>query len=262
MLDVVALVTCSGLPDLDPDDRPLVAELARVGISAIPTVWSDTSVDWGRFDAAVLRSTWDYHENRSAFLGWAREQPRLINAADVVEWNSDKRYLQELANSGLPIVPTIWLETMTDVNMGLEVTAPQVVIKPAVSAGSRNTMRYANHARDSMRAHAQRLISAGHTVMVQPYLTSVDVNGETALIYIGGVFSHAIRKGPILSLEGEPAAALYAAEHISIRQPASDERELAEAVLDRLRWKRTDLAYARVDVVRDRGRADRAVVIP
>ncbi len=196
----VALATCAELPEGDPDDAALVAALGAGGFDVSWRVWDDPGVDWGAFDAVVVRSTWDYQERRDEFLGWASRVPSLCNPAEIVGWNTDKRYLAELGSSGIPVVET------TFVDPGEE--APELpedgelVVKPSVSAGSRDTARFA------MREPAERLAAlallrsihaSGRTAMLQPYLTGVDAEGETALVYFDGAFSHSIRKGPLLS---------------------------------------------------------------
>ena len=181
----VALVTCAELPDLDPDDRLLVDPLAGHGIQVTAAVWDDPGVDWASFDLVVLRSTWDYARRRDDFVAWAAAVPTLVNPADVVAWNTDKRYLRELAAAGVPVVPTSWVEP------GDSWSPPvggEWVIKPAVSAGSKDTGRYdlADPAhRDLATAHVARLQAANRLVMIQPYLPAVDSYGETAVLYLG-----------------------------------------------------------------------------
>jgi hypothetical protein len=106
----VALVTCTALPDLDPDDRLVLAPLAAHGVAAEAVVWDDPAVDWSGYDLVVLRSPWDYALRRDEFVAWARTVPALVNPADVVAWNTDKRYLAELSAAGVPTVPTAWVE--------------------------------------------------------------------------------------------------------------------------------------------------------
>src|SRR6188508_137776 len=98
----VGLVTCSAVPDLDPDDRLLVEPLADRGIRTAAAVWDDPNVDWAAFDLVVLRSSWDYASRRSEFVAWAQSVPRLVNPADVVTWNTDKSYLVDVAAHGVP----------------------------------------------------------------------------------------------------------------------------------------------------------------
>jgi hypothetical protein len=190
---MVALVTCAELPDLDPDDRLLLDPLAGQGVQVSAAVWDDPNVDWGSFDLVVLRSTWDYARRRDDFVAWAAAVPNLANPADVVAWNTDKRYLQELAATGVRVVPTSWIEPG-------EAWAPPAagewVIKPAVSAGSKDTGSYdlADPAHRGLAdTHVARLQAANRLVMIQPYLPAVDSYGETAVLYLDGAYSHSIR---------------------------------------------------------------------
>ncbi len=211
-------------------------------------------MDWGEFRAVVVRSTWDYADRRDAFLEWGARPRHLMNTVAVIAWNTDKRYLRELAAAGIPVVPTTWIDPDTT---GTDIRLPvgPVVVKPSISAGARNTSRYGRAAAVAARAHVDRLLAEGRTVMVQPYLPSVDTAGETGLIFIDGVFSHAVRKGPVLHASGVATDDLWAPEDISAREPGPAERAVAEATLDRLPWARQELVYARVDIVRGDGGA-------
>jgi glutathione synthase/RimK-type ligase-like ATP-grasp enzyme len=224
--------------------------LARLGIDAEPAVWDDPSVGWDRYQLIVVRCTWDYIDRRDAFLGWAGRLPRVLNAPPVLTWNTDKTYLRELQALGVPTVATTWLEP----GCAIEAAAlPEgvVVVKPAVSGGSRDTERYESARADAAQAHMRSLLDVGRTVMVQPYISSVDEHGETGLAYFDGVFSHAIRKAAILTQPGAATGRLFAPEQITRAEPSQLERAAAEAVLDALPWPRDELLYARVDVVRD-----------
>jgi len=249
----IALVTCAEIPGLEADDQLVIGPLAALGYAPEAVVWDDPTVEWDRYRLAVLRSPWDYAPRRAEFVAWAAGIPRLANAAAVVAWNTDKRYLADLAGAGVPVVPTDWVEP------GDEWAPPDAgdwVIKPSISAGSRDTGRYdlslASH-RQHATAHVRRLVAAGRTVMIQPYLEAVDTFGETALMFVGGEFSHAIRKGPMLDGPdlgpAEREAGLYKPEAISSRESSADERALAEHVLDAMPSRPGGLLYARVDVI-------------
>ncbi|MFB9239059.1 hypothetical protein ACFFWC_26615 [Plantactinospora siamensis] len=248
----VALVTCSALPDLDPDDRLLLGPLADRGVRAVPVVWDDAGMDWSSVSLAVIRSTWDYPARRPEFTAWARTVPALANPADVLEWNTDKTYLDGLSRT-LPTVPTEWIPP--DRTWSLP-PAGDYVIKPTISAGSRDTGRYdltdPEH-RAAARAHLGRLAEAGRTGMVQPYLAAVDTLGETALIYLadpdGLRFSHAIRKGPMLTGPDTGVEGLYLAEKIEARVPEPAEVELGDRVLAAVPGGPERLLYARVDLI-------------
>jgi glutathione synthase/RimK-type ligase-like ATP-grasp enzyme len=204
-------------------------------------------VEWAGFDLAVLRNPWDYSRRRDEFVAWARTVPALANPADVVAWNTDKRYLRELASAGVPVVPTTWVSP----DEAWQPSADgEFVVKPAVSAGSVDTGRYALPAqRELAAAHVARLQAAGRLVMVQPYLASVDTYGETALLYIGGGYSHAIRKGPMLRGPDTGVDGLFVTEEITPRTPTEAERALGEATLAALPFVASELLYARVDLL-------------
>jgi hypothetical protein len=251
MTAVIAYVTCAAIAELEPDDLLTVEPLAALGIKVEPAIWDDPGVDWDRYDLAVLRSAWDYTPRRDEFVAWAHTVPRLANDAVTVGWNTDKRYLAELAAAGISIVPTTWVEPG-----GPDWTAPaggEWVVKPAISAGSRDTGRYDAadaEQRALAEAHVIRLTGAGRIVMIQPYLPAVDTHGETALIYIGGVFSHAIRKGPLLTGPDKGMGErLYLPEGITPRIPSGAELALAAQVLSSLPGHVNAPLYARVDVV-------------
>ena len=257
-MSTVALATCREFPHLDDEDRLLLPALERLGIRGVPAVWTDDAVDWAGFDAVVIRSTWDYAERRAEFLDWTRRVAavtRLLNSAPVVEWNTDKRYLRDLAEAGLPIVPTVFVEPDDDPTAWAPAAGyADFVVKPAVSAGSRDTVRYSAAApMDTARAHVARLVAAGRTVMIQPYLEAVDTVGETALVFLGDGYSHAIRKGPLLvrDVEGERVEGLFVQEQIDPRPATDEERQAAERIVAAIPGGFGGVLYARVDLIPD-----------
>lgn len=239
----VALATCAELPGLDDDDRALLEALAE----AEAAVWDDPAVDWEAFDLVVLRNTWDYTPRRDEFVGWCeRVGERLLNPPEVVRWNSDKRYLAGLAAAGLPVVPTTFLEPGAPVGPGGWERLP-CVVKPAISAGSRDTARHEDP--QAAADHARALLDDGRGVMVQPYLDEVDEHGETALVYVDGAFDHAIRKGPLL-LDGAAAVdGLFAPEAITPRDPRPEELAVGARVIAEVERRFGRLLYARVDLL-------------
>ncbi|MFD4660772.1 RimK family alpha-L-glutamate ligase [Kitasatospora sp. NPDC058444] len=200
----VAVVTSGAGLEHDVD-LPLIVDTLRAdGLSAEPVVWDTASVTWERFDLAVIRSAWDYVERLDEFLTWADATAgvtRLWNPASVVRWNSDKHYLGELARRGVSVVPTRFLEPGRGITPADFDGADGVVVKPAVSAGALDTARYEPGRHANAARHARMLLDRGRSVMVQPYLPRVD-EGERALVFVGGAFSHAIRKDPLLTEPG------------------------------------------------------------
>jgi glutathione synthase/RimK-type ligase-like ATP-grasp enzyme len=253
----VALVTARAARGLDEDMPPLLAAFAAADVEADITDWDDEAVDWSRFDAVLLRSAWDYAERRREFLAWAERvtaRTALFNPLPVVRWNSDKHYLRELAQAELPVVSTTYAETAAEAARVLEEflaehAAEELVVKPAIGAGARGTRRHDRRATAEILAHMHSILESGRAVMLQPYLEDVDVRGESALMFIDGRFSHAIRKGPLLPRGAQATAGLFAPEEIGARSADAAELAAAERVLARLPFE--GLLYARVDLVRD-----------
>lgn len=252
----LALATCAQWPDLDDDDALLFPAFEALGITASPAVWDDPTLSWNEFDAVVLRETWDYAERRDEFLEWARRVAQLttvINPLPIITWSSDKHYLLDLVDAGVPCVPTIFIEP-NGTGEWEPPGADEFVVKPAVSAGSRNTERYASAERELADEHVRRILAEGRSVMVQPYLARVDCVAETAMVYFGGKYSHAARKGPLLMRTGERkgAGGLFLEETIDPCQATPDHLAVGQAALEAAISATGELpSYARIDLVED-----------
>jgi len=244
----VALVSCRALPLGDEDAPALLAACVGAGLDAEWLVWDDPAVDWTSYDLVVIRSTWDYPPRRDDFVAWADSVPRLANPADVIRWNTDKGYLRDLEQAGLPVVPTTWLAPGDDVVLP---RSGEYVVKPAVGAGARDTARYQPGHAELAREHARRMLAEGREVMVQPYLAAVDEVGETGLVYFGGRFSHAVRKSALLTGPDPEVVGLYREEEIEPAEPTATERKVAELTLAAVPGGADRLLYARVDLVPD-----------
>ena len=257
MKTAVALVTARAARGLDEDMPPLLAAFASAGAHAEIMDWDDPEAEWARFDAALLRSAWDYTERLPEFLEWIERVDvltALLNPAAVLRWSADKHYLRDLERLGVPVVTTTFAEPGADarevLNEFLEREGcAELVVKPAVGAGSRDTRRHARASTAETTDHVRELLDAHRAVLLQPYFEGVDQHGETALIYINGRFSHAIRKGPLLPLGAPATDGLFAPETITRREPGADERAVADRTLAALPYGR--LLYARVDLIRD-----------
>jgi O-ureido-D-serine cyclo-ligase len=177
----------------------------------------------------------------------------LANPPDVLRWSTDKRYLADLSSAGVPCVTTSFYEPGDDVELRHVGDDAELVVKPAIGAGSVDAERFPPERRFAARDHVERLLSEGRTAMVQPYLPAVDHDGETALVFFAGELSHAVRKGPILRRDGTVfVEGLFAAEEIALRHPTEAEVAVARAALDAVpRQDAGPLLYARVDVVLD-----------
>jgi glutathione synthase/RimK-type ligase-like ATP-grasp enzyme len=243
----IAFVSAAPFRDLD-DDLPLLLDAAtHRGIEAEIANWDDPAVDWSAYDSVIVRSCWDYINRRDEFLAWAASVPNLHNSHDVISWNTDKIYLRQLEAAGVPIIETRW-----DIASGDDIGEhDEWVVKPTVSAGSKDTARWTS--RDDVYAHSAELVAAGRRSMTQPYIASVDDEGETAMLFFGGTFSHAIRKGAILAKgEGVRQDRDGRGENPLARQPSDAQHAIAAQALaatDEILGRSAGLMYARVDLV-------------
>jgi hypothetical protein len=252
----IGLATCAALPDGWEDDRRLAGAFAELGAESSFAVWDDPGAGWKSFDRVLIRSTWDYTAKRAEFVAWARSlDGRIDNPPPVIEWNSDKRYLADLAAKGIPTVSTTFVEPGDP----LPELEGEVVVKPTISAGARDTGRFSPAHHGDARALVARLGEAGRTAMVQPYLGSVERNGETAIVCVAGEESHVLRKGVVLGPDSEApiredelgaAEAMFAPELVQAGSADEAERRLAGRVLEDLaeRFGEAPL-YARVDML-------------
>lgn len=246
----VALVTAAVAQDLDGDLPPLVAALEARGVPFALVHWHDPDVEWERFDLIVVRSVWDYTRRHDEFVAWcdrARRAAPLLNPAAVLTWSSDKRYLLDLIRAGVPTVPTSLAAPGEAMRWP---DAAQIIVKPAVSAGSLDVARHARADLDAAEVHVARLHAAGRAAIAQPYLESIEgTRAETELIFIERRFTHAVRKAPMLTGDRAAVGDLYLEEDITPARATAAERRVAEAALAAVPGRPEDLLYARVDLV-------------
>ena len=248
------IATCRPLAEPDPDEALLLQACHEAGIEAQMVAWHDPTL-W-RMDhpqhhvPVLIRSTWDYIHRLKDFERWLQtvsHQAAVWNPWSVIRDNLHKRYLLSLAERGVSVIPTLLAaqgstESLID---KVEVSGwRDVVIKPAVGAGSFDTHRLSP---GNPAAEAQwRQSVAARDMLIQPYLSSVDDERDRALVWIGGEFTHAVRKSPCFATDTEHVSAALS---ISLA-----ERSLGEAAL-KAAIPADDagatLLYARVDVARD-----------
>nr|WP_231743130.1 hypothetical protein [Mycobacterium sp. GA-2829] len=245
----IVLAACPALPTSDGDDDGLIAALRTRGLHARWLSWDDPATL--EADVVILRATWDYIERLDEFLAWTGRVRHLLNGPAVVAWNTDKHYLVDLAERGVPTVPTAYF-TATDT---VEIPAGEVVVKPAVGGGSVGAQRFRD--RDAAAAHAEQLQAQGRAVLVQPYDGGVEY-GETALVFLGGQRSHAFTKAAILPPAGPPEfdeSGTYALETLGPAEPDVELWDLGYAALNAaaavIGIERSEFLYARVDVIGD-----------
>jgi hypothetical protein len=238
------IATCRPLPEPDVDEDILLGALRARDVRARMAAWNDAGEDWDAPAATIVRSTWDYIHDVRAFERWVARTARsgpLWNPPDVMLGNLHKRYLVELSARGVPVVPTALVGRGSRARLRELCAAREwhdVVVKPAVGAGSFRTLRFRADEFGPGEEHLADLVR-DRDALVQPYESSVEGHGERALVWIDGEFTHAVRKTPRFGADPERVS-----EALPIER---DERALGERVLASVADR---ILYARVDVAR------------
>ena len=243
----ISLISCNDLPGWEADDQPLIDALVAKGATVHLPAWTDT-VDWDQFNISVIRTTWDYHARIDDFVAWSKTVPRLFNNATIVEWNTHKSYLRELEQHGVAIAPTIWVQTneqvcIEQIMQTLDVT--KGFIKPQVGAAASDTLRFDIHELKS----AQEFLDANRhqDMMVQPYLQSVETEGELTAVFIDGAYTHGVQKIPV---KGDYRVQDdFGASDMPYSFAKSELKSMEQTLL--LVPSHEELLYARFDYLRD-----------
>jgi glutathione synthase/RimK-type ligase-like ATP-grasp enzyme len=249
----IAFVTSPDYPNLTADDRPAAAALAARGVTVDPVIWSNPEQRWEEYDLIVLRSMWDYHLHPEQFSAWLDHleqlNARVWNPVPLARWNMDKRYLRDLRDAGVPIIPTVWFERCDRPNVAAVMDAQhwqEAVIKPIVSSTAFRTWRI-------RRAQAEREQAAVHgllqerAAMLQEYQPAI-LDGEWSLTFIGGELSHTVVKraaGEDFRVQEEWGGTTDRAEATS---------EMQRVAAQALRAAPSPWVYGRVDGVQSKER--------
>jgi glutathione synthase/RimK-type ligase-like ATP-grasp enzyme len=196
-----AFLTLEERGDFVIDDELAIEPLERLGWRVSTVCWRQADIPWRMFDLVVIRSTWDYWNDVPGFLEVLARVDRetsLANALDLVHWNLPKTYLLDLAGKGVPVVQTIWLDSLqadTLADCAVRLGSDQLVVKPVVGANGEDAYRVGpSEDRERLQAVARRF--RNRRCMVQPFMQNILSEGEYSLFYFGGALSHAILKVP------------------------------------------------------------------
>lgn len=241
----VGLVTCRNLPETDPDQDLLLQSLEGLGLHAEMLAWDDPNADPAQFDVCVLRSCWNYFQNVRAFKRWLRnadQVTRLCNPLPLLLWNLHKGYLKDLRDQGFAIPPTLFLDAGSKLDLRQIIDRNEwleIVIKPAVSAGSYQTRKFCAEDQRSAQSFLNELVCE-QDVLVQEYQPTVETEGEKVLIWIDGHFTHAVRKSARFAFGSEKVS-----EALSVT--AEEERLGAKLLKTILKGQKPN--YARIDLI-------------
>jgi glutathione synthase/RimK-type ligase-like ATP-grasp enzyme len=244
----IAFLTMDCLDDFVVYDDLAKKPLAKRGWQVVDVSWRSKHVCWDDYVAVVVRTPWDYHLDIAAFLEVIetieRSSAMLLNSVDTIRWNVDKSYLQSFAQKGLAIVPTLWcdpLKTADLLNAFAALHTEEIVLKPTIGAGARDTFRLR---RDDPKFPSLEALYRQRKAMIQPFIKNVVEQGEWSLFYFGDRYSHTVLKTPArgdFRVQEEHGSQLQAVT------PEDDLLCLARSTLDAID---EPLVYARVDLVR------------
>jgi len=234
---------------LDEDNYVLEA-LAAHGLNVIKKDWSDPEFDWSTARALMFRTTWDYFERYSEFAPWLSSVSQtclLLNSAEIINWNIDKHYLSDLMSAGINVAPTKFLKRNTSITLDAlfkQTGWTKAVLKPAISGGAWNTYRLSP---DSALAHESifsELISK-EDMLFQEFLNDIETFGEISLMFMGGSYTHAVRK---IAKPGDFRVQDDHGGRVEVYDASSPEIEFGISALAASPFSPI---YARVDIVRD-----------
>ncbi|MCS3468897.1 glutathione synthase/RimK-type ligase-like ATP-grasp enzyme [Pseudomonas sp. JUb42] len=251
-LGSIAIVTAAEMPKPDMEILQVHAALLGEGFKVDIVPW-DSCVDWRSFDLVFVKSTWDYFSRLPEFLAWVEETQAITslqNPSNVIAWNCDKRYLIDLENAKIPVIPTSYVTQYSSDFLIEDLLSiygsEEIVIKPSVSIGAFGALRAGASSTEAF-THLKDLIAVGHA-LVQPFVGSILDEGEVSLLYFNGVFSHAVRKRPQL---GDYRVQDHHGGSVEPYDPEVEEFDVAQLALNIAPGK---TMIARVDLVWITGR--------
>lgn len=237
MQNLIVLTDQDRFP-FDVDDARLASALSGAGISF-------TCQDWTKYapapgDQVLVRTIWNYTKYPAQFLKMLDEleanKCRVANPLSVLRWNSDKTYLVELFQRGLPVIPTNVIAAFQPDEMSF--SGQSLIVKPAIGSSGIHAFLI-----ESEKDWSKTAVLTGQKVIVQPFLDSVINSGEVSFIFFGNVFSHAVLKFPATK------DFRVHEEHGGTSRPYQPSAKQIETAQKFLEATPNRSAYARVDMI-------------
>jgi len=232
------------------EDGLLQSALENKGLKVCKKDWADKNFDWTSTKYAIFRTTWDYFERFDEFFIWlenTKNKTTFINSSEVINWNIDKHYLQDLVKNKINIAPTLFIEKGDTVNLAQlfkKTNWTEAVLKPAISGAARHTYRINPSNCAELEAVFQELIE-NECMLFQEFLNNITTQGEISLILIGGKYTHAVKK---IAKTGDFRVQDDHGGRVEKYTPSKEEIVFAENCLAANPFKPM---YARVDLVYD-----------
>jgi len=232
------------------EDSLLQTALENKGLKVCKKDWADKGFDWTTTKYAIFRTTWDYFERFDEFFIWlenTKKKTTFINSSEIINWNIDKHYLQDLAKNKINIAPTLFIEKGDKITLLALFTKAkwnEAVLKPAISGAARHTYRITPSNCSEVEAVFQELIES-ESMLFQEFLNNITKKGEISLILIGGKYTHAVKK---IAKKGDFRVQDDHGGRVEKYTPTKEEIVFAENCLTASPYKPM---YVRVDIVYD-----------
>ncbi|MFD2286520.1 hypothetical protein GJU39_01155 [Pedobacter petrophilus] len=185
---------------VESEDQRLLIFLQEKGLNIEMVIWNDPKVNWENYQLAILKSPWDYFDLITDFYLWLNhleeKKIKLLNPIDVVRWNTDKQYLQEIEAAGLAITPCSFIyknEKVILENFFDFYHTDQLIVKPCISGGAKNTFKVTKDNIDEVISKLTLLIQ-DEDFIIQPFLSEIVEHGEWSFIFFNGIYSHCLVK--------------------------------------------------------------------
>ena len=232
------------------EDNILLKELEKCKLKVIKKDWSDNKFDWKQTRYAIFRTTWDYFDKFDTFIKWFEKTKRetlFINPKEIILWNLNKSYLQELSKKGINIAKTTFIEekqkiTLKDLFKNSQFN--EAIIKPSVSGAARDTFKITKKNHKKFESNFQKLIKK-ESFLFQEFLKDIQIFGEISIILIDGEYTHAVRK---IAKKGDFRVQDDHGGTVEVYNPVKEEIEFAKLCVSKCP---SQPIYARVDLIYD-----------
>lgn len=232
---------------VESEDDKLLNFLKEKGLNIEKVIWNDPGVNWENYSLAILKSPWDYFDLIEEFYSWLDQLEakniKLLNPIEVVRWNANKHYLQEIEAAGLKITPSFFIQNKESVNLEYffeKFNTNKLIVKPCVSGGAKNTFKVTA---DNVTKVNQKLnlLIQDEDFIIQPFLPEILENGEWSFVFFNGMYSHSLIK------QAKPGDFRVQPAHGGSVHPQKPSEELIATAQQYVKLFAKDCLYARVD---------------
>jgi glutathione synthase/RimK-type ligase-like ATP-grasp enzyme len=185
---------------VESEDDKLLNFLKEKGLNIEKVIWNDRDINWGDYSLAILKSPWDYFDLIEEFYHWLdhleAKKVKLLNPIEVVRWNSNKKYLQEIEAAGLKIIPSAFINKKEDVTLKYffeKFNTNKLIVKPCISGGAKNTFKVTAENVEEVNQKLDQFIQ-NEDFIIQPFLPEILESGEWSFIFFNGIYSHSLIK--------------------------------------------------------------------